>query len=655
MPHEAFLVLSTMEAKLTEFSAGSELGSLNARVAKAFNALRQRVRKVITQYGEEIKRAEQAVDEECDQEDDAAAAAVLASRMELQKVTELRPDTLLKRLQEINSMRGRKHVDKHDNLATLRKMLSMAQSRRHKAHILAALVVANLEVSSANLGYIPVESFTLLVGDLSNLNAVMREEQAAGAWVELMPDEEEHALTIMSGVRSTIISYTQRVDDEFIRALQNVDPHSNEYVDFLRLEPAVFQLLDNGRRMLMELPDQSELICQLVVRQLEHIYHRSRDVVAKYFDNHLSLLDHCRYLHDHGGEKQRTRALLYHIYWLAIHENYHKARDLMLHSHIQETLSSLDIPTQILYNRTLVQVGMAAFRSGHFKETYFALQELCSTGRPKELLAQGMVGQKYTEKGELDRNERQRLVPFHMQINVEMIDCIFLTVSMLLEVPQSAAAGRRYFCGERRLFQSRHLRRILDSHERNLFNGPPENTREFIVAGARALANGSWRRCEEYMMQIKVWDSLPNPVAVRKMIQHKIREAGLYAFMYTSGSSYSALSVERLAKEYDLPIALVVRIVSHLIGDFGVPAMLSEDASHIMWRADCDPSPTQEMILLLKDKIMAMEERNHGTADLFSQLQHAHAISLRNQESLREQAAASHSSVPQGTPATLPA
>src|SRR5688572_19321131 len=66
----------------------------------------------------------------------------------------------------------------------------------------------------------------------------------------------------------------------------------------------------------------------------------------------------CNYLFIHSEGIIRARAMLCQIYFLALHDNYYKARDMMLMSHLQETISNFDVNSQILFNRTLVQVGL---------------------------------------------------------------------------------------------------------------------------------------------------------------------------------------------------------------------------------------------------------------------------------------------------------
>lgn len=641
VPVAAYCILPILEAALNKYASGAELKTLNAVSAKAFNALRQKVRKTLTTYATEIERAQRIRDGE-EEESVAESTSIGGPAIDAAgpKTVELTPETVLKRLAEIISTRGRKHVDRAENISLMRRMMSISPNRRNTAHVLVALIATQLEASGAShLGYINIEAWLVVLGDLAALIDLLEKEDFSPTsdGTIISREEEELGLPSLVGLRGSMISYCQRLDDEFTKALQNIDPHSNEYLDYLKTEPKLYVLLDRCRQIILatlsKAPNNNELACQIGARQLEHVYYKPREIATAAFGN-AAVLPLCGFIYQNGSERQKVRALLCHVYWLAIHGAYEKARDLMLQSHIQDALHTLDIPTQVLYNRALVQVGLAAFRQGHLKETYFALQELCSTGRPKELLAQGLVGQKYTEKGEMDRAERQRLIPYHMQINVEMIDCVFLTVAMLLELPQNAASSKRYFSGERRLFQSRHLRRILDAHDRNLFNGPPENTREFIVAAAKALANGHWRICEQHMMQIKIWDLLPTASNIRSMLRVKIREAALLSFLYASAPAYGHLSVSFLATDFNLEPATVIKTVSSLIADYGLPALLSNEQDFVSMREDCEPSAIRELILQLNDKISILAERNAESSDLIASLNQLHHRNAKSIESL---------------------
>lgn len=207
--------------------------------------------------------------------------------------------------------------------------------------------------------------------------------------------------------------------------------------------------------------------------------------------------------------------MLSHIYHYALHNDFHTARDMLLMSHLQESVHSADVATQILYNRTVVQVGLSAFRVGLIKESQQILQDIFATQRVKELLAQGVHQRYQVLTPEQEKAERQRQLPFHMHINTELLEAAFLVSSMLVEIPLLASIESEE---QKRKTISKSFRRLLDFADRQVFTGPPESTRDHIMQASKALQDGEWEKCRDLVQSIKIWSLMPEASSVKEML-----------------------------------------------------------------------------------------------------------------------------------------
>merc|ERR1712088_144527 len=242
--------------------------------------------------------------------------------------------------------------------------------------------------------------------------------------------------------------------------------------------------------------------------------------------------------------------------------------------------------TQILYNRTMVQLGLCGFRHAEIRDAHNALLDIQLGGRSKELLAQGLLPQRHHERSsEQEKIEKQRQMPFHMHINLEMLECVYLVSAMLLEIPYMAA---HEFDARRRMISKSYYQQLRSS-ERQALVGPPESMREHVVAASKAMRNGDWKKCRDLIinekMNGKVWDLFHEADKVRTMLSRKIQEESVHA------------------------------IVSQMVYKEELMASLDEPTQcMVMHRTE--PSRLQSLALQLSDKITQLVENNERLLEL---------------------------------------
>jgi translation initiation factor 3 subunit C len=80
------------------------------------------------------------------------------------------------------------------------------------------------------------------------------------------------------GIRGSIVSFIDRLDDEFTKSLQNIDPHTTDYVDRLKDETELYATIVRGQ-IYFEQNDLNESTSRVVMRRLEHLYYKVRKIV----------------------------------------------------------------------------------------------------------------------------------------------------------------------------------------------------------------------------------------------------------------------------------------------------------------------------------------------------------------------------------------
>ena len=319
------------------------------------------------------------------------------------------------------------------------------------------------------------------------------------------------------------------------------------------------------------------------------------------------------FIFKHGDERIKTRALLCSVFHHALHDRFHRARDLFLISHVQDVIDKVDTKTQILYNRVMACLGLSAFREGLILKAHDCLQNLCS-GRPREMLAQ-TVSRWPDKDPEQERTERRRLIPYHMHINPDLLDTCYLTCAMLLELPHMAR-GNTSPNPVNQVVVSRQFRKYLQNYNRQVFTGPPENTREHVMAAARCMVSGDWVKASKYILGLEVWNLIPNNGGgkVKAMLEVKLREEAVRTYLLSSGvSAYSSLSLQHLCDTFDIQAGPARRIISKMIFNKEITAAWEADATLVLHKVE--PSSTQTLSVKLAEKVSALVETNERLLD----------------------------------------
>ena len=645
---------------------------MNASNSKGFNAVKQKIKKNNKEYAtlvEKYRADKEAFMADEVEEKPAPAPAPKPTKVERienfaaavaaggeddgfatvgrgGKTLQYTPESILKHLRVIVESRGKKNTDRADQIRTMQKLLEVATTPYQRIRTYMTLISTRFDLTATSAAtYMSSEQWQAANEEYSALLSVLEENrqflvsEVADEW-----EDDEKQPTVAEGetffIPGSVVSLVEHLDDSLTKGLREIDPHTSEYIERLTDEQALYSSLVRSQLYVESLKgadkNGQDSMNRLVIRRLEHIYFKPANVIAiveqakdkvvptniksavtatyKPGDVQSLVASICNYMFEHSDGIPRARAMLCQIYFLALHDHYYKSRDLMLMSHLTENIATFDVSTQILFNRTLVQIGLCAFRAGLIYEAQNTLSEICGSGRQKELLAQGIIMQRYsTVSPEQERLERQRQLPFHMHINLELLECVYLTSSALLEVPLMAQTSSAPEL--RRRMISKTFRRMLDYNERQVFTGPPENTRDGVIAGAKALAAGDWKLSASTFAAIKIWDLMPQPELIKAMLSRQTQEEGLRTYLFTYAPYYDSLSISSLATMFELEPKKIISIISRMISHEELAAALDQVNDAIIFRKGVELSRLQSQIVTLADKSTNLLESNEKTLE----------------------------------------
>jgi len=532
------------------------------------------------------------------------------------KDVDINAKNVVQKLAEIQAQRPRKETDRSNKVKFLEELVRLVIKNELgpclELKVRMSIVFALYDYNSKNKDYMDDGQFADAIKQTRTIIDKLNAEPNLVLSESVQDDEE--TLTKEpneSGkwlLRGSLVNTCTKLDTEFFKLLQNSDQHSEEYRSRLRHNQDIIQLFNEGVTWAEKCNDRQQ-ICQMYLLVVKYIYYRHKSQTPDMENPEAIIKDYCKYIYANDETQRiRTQAILYNIYHLALHDNWFQARDLMLMSHLQESIHNADIGTQIIYNRTMVQLGLCAFRRGLMEDAHQALTDIQSGNRSRELLAQGFsITRERTQYQE--RTERRRMQPYHTHINTELLECVYLVSAMFLEIPYMA---EKEFDHRRRMI-SKQFHYQLRNSEKQAFVGPPDNMREHVLAAAKALKVGDWQKCIKYLinpkMNQKVWNLFAETEKVQQMLVSNAKKESLRVYLFSYSQFYDNISLQWIQDNFELDGDLVHSEVSKMIINEELKASWDEPTNSLVLH-QTEPTRLQNLALQLSQRLNNLTENN---------------------------------------------
>jgi len=161
----------------------------------------------------------------------------------------------------------------------LEKLLALAVTTYQRIRVLLALISSRFDYNPT-ASHMPNDAWLSAQKELDQLVKILIHETSYSVeeevnfeydeMVERSPKTEKDGVVRLRG---SVISFVDRLDDEFTRSLQNIDPHGTEYIERLRDEKALYKSICLAQAY-FERSSRDEPRSRVIMRRLEHIYYK---------------------------------------------------------------------------------------------------------------------------------------------------------------------------------------------------------------------------------------------------------------------------------------------------------------------------------------------------------------------------------------------
>jgi translation initiation factor 3 subunit C len=157
-------------------------------------------------------------------------------------------------------------------------LLEVAITEYQRIRVLLALVSARFDYNASVTTHMPIDLWLAAQREVDQLIGIVASnysyaiEESTSDYDELaerIPSDEKDGIV---RIRGSVISFVDRLDDEFTKSLQNIDPHGTEYVDRLKDEKRLYSTICRAQTYYQKSNDTGDPVTRVIMRRLEHIY-----------------------------------------------------------------------------------------------------------------------------------------------------------------------------------------------------------------------------------------------------------------------------------------------------------------------------------------------------------------------------------------------
>ena len=375
----------------------------------------------------------------------------------------------------------------------------------------------------------------------------------------------------------------EKFENELYKLLQFNISNNNEYINSILNEIKFLKLCKKAEKFYSNLNNLNGK-AKIYLLVIMHTYYKSKESVkALMKKNNLQFEDDdyikkiiidddknyfkslCNNAYQILDEENKVKVMLYHVYFLCIRNDYEAATKLFNSSNLFELVSVFKSETlKILFNRTLAQLSLCAFKNLDLEEVLRYLTPLCTKGptKLKEYLSQSYT--KDSEKNTLfDREDKKRAIPYIMKINIEDLDTIFYLSSMIYDVPKILL--EKIFGSDTNIdynYNNHVYERIFYNFQRQQFNGPSHVDKDKILAITTILMKGDWKRC---IQEIKKLNLIKKYSYLQENLFELIKRTALKCYIIFYMTEYQSFELDKLSKRFEIDANEVKNIINDMI------------------------------------------------------------------------------------------